>query len=242
MQKITPEMFGAWMKILERTNGSVLWLLGNTDDTKARIKKAAEQAGIDPDRILYAEKKANPDHLARYPLADLFLDTFPYGAHTTAADAMWMGVPILTIAGRGFAACVCASLVSAAGLPEMICPSVEAYVGKAVQLAGDRTALDAARQKLVSARATSLLFDTGTLTRNLERLYRQMWTDYEANALPVPDLRNLDVYCEVGAALNLIGVAALPDDAYLARYRQALSRQHQTYPIAADARIWRDPR
>jgi predicted O-linked N-acetylglucosamine transferase (SPINDLY family) len=242
MQKITPEIFQAWMKILGRTNNSVLWLLGNTDDTKDRIKKVAGQAGIDPGRIIYAQKRPNPEHLARYPLADLFLDTFPYGAHTTAADSMWMGVPILTIAGRGFAARVCASLVSAAGLPEMVCPSVAAYIEAAVQLASDRPALDAARHKLTAGRETSALFDTETLTRNLELLYRRMWTDYEAGVLPVPDLRNLDVYCEVGAALNLEGVPALPDDAYTARYRQELSRQHQTYPIQADARIWRDSR
>lgn len=242
MQKLTPEIFQAWMAILKQTSGSVLWLLGHTDDTRERIKQAAERAGVNPGRIVFAEKKPNPDHLARYPLADLFLDTFPYGAHTTAADSMWMGVPILTIAGRGFAARVCTSLVNAAGLPEMICPSVEAYVERAVQLAGDRAALDAARQKLMAGRETSLLFDTEALTRNLELLYRQMWTDYEMAALPVPDLKNLDVYCEAGAALSVQGVAALPDAAYMARYRQELSRQHQTYPILADARIWREPR
>jgi predicted O-linked N-acetylglucosamine transferase (SPINDLY family) len=242
MQKLTPAMFQAWMTILKQTSGSVLWLLGHTDDTRERIRKAAEQAGINPARIVFAEKKPNPDHLARYPLADLFLDTFPYGAHTTAADAMWMGVPILTIAGRGFAARVCTSLVTAAGLPDMVCASVDAYVARAVQLATERHELDAARRKLMAERETSVLFDTEKLTRGLERLYRQMWTDYEAGALPVPDLKNLDVYCEVGAALNLEGVAALPDAAYRARYEQALSRQHQTYPIPADARIWRQPR
>jgi predicted O-linked N-acetylglucosamine transferase (SPINDLY family) len=242
MQKLTPAIFQAWMTILKQVSGSVLWLLGHTDDTRERIRKTAEQAGINPARIIFAEKKPNPDHLARYPLADLFLDTFPYGAHTTAADAMWMGVPILTIAGRGFAARVCTSLVTAAGLPDMVCASVDAYVARAVQLATERHELDAARRKLMAERETSVLFDTEKLTRGLERLYRQMWTDYEAGALPVPDLKNLDVYCEVGAALNLEGVAALPDAAYRARYEQALSRQHQTYPIPADARIWRQPR
>jgi predicted O-linked N-acetylglucosamine transferase (SPINDLY family) len=242
MQKLTPAIFQAWMTILKQVSGSVLWLLGHTDDTRERIRKTAEQAGINPARIIIAEKKPNPDHLARYPLADLFLDTFPYGAHTTAADAMWMGVPILTIAGRGFAARVCTSLVTAAGLPDMVCASVDAYVARAVQLATERHELDAARRKLMAERETSVLFDTEKLTRGLERLYRQMWTDYEAGALPVPDLKNLDVYCEVGAALNLEGVAALPDAAYRARYEQALSRQHQTYPIPADARIWRQPR
>jgi predicted O-linked N-acetylglucosamine transferase (SPINDLY family) len=238
MQKITPEIFKAWMSILSRTTDSVLWLLGNTDDTKARIKKAVEQAGIAPDRVIFAAKKPNPEHLARYPLADLFLDTFPYGAHTTAADAMWMGVPLLTICGRSFASRVCASLVRAAGAADMVCASVDDYVARAVAFAGDRERLAAVRQRLVAGRDTCLLFDTPTLTRHLEDLFRQMWKDYRSGALPAPDLTNLDVYYEVGVELALENAGALPDDAYRRRYEQKLSERHQTYPMPADSRLW----
>jgi predicted O-linked N-acetylglucosamine transferase (SPINDLY family) len=239
MQKITPEMFKAWMTILKGTENSVLWLLGNTDDTKARIKKLTEQAGVSPDRIIYAAKKPNPHHLARYPLADLFLDTFPYGAHTTAADAMWMGVPLLTISGRGFASRVCGSLVRAAGIPEMICPTLESYIERAIGFAKDGENLKATRRRLEAGRDGCVLFDTPTLTRNLESLYRGMWEDYQAGALPVPDLTNLDVYCDTGVQLNLEHVGALPDEQYRARYQERLSLQHQTYPIPQDERIWR---
>ena len=238
MQKITPEMFKAWMSMLSRTEGSVLWLLGNTDDTKARIKKAAEQAGIAPDRVIFASKKPNPDHLARYPLADLFLDTFPYGAHTTAADAMWMGVPLLTISGRSFASRVCSSLVRAAGAADLICPSVDAYIERAIAFAGDREGPAALRQRLAAGRDTCLLFDTPTLTRHLEDLFRQMWMDYRSGELPVPDLANLDVYYEVGVELALENAGALPDDAYRRRYEERLSQRHQTYPMPADTRLW----
>ncbi len=238
MQKITPEVFKAWMSILSRTTDSVLWLLGNTDDTKARIKKAVEQAGIAPDRVIFAAKKPNPEHLARYPLADLFLDTFPYGAHTTAADAMWMGVPLLTICGRSFASRVCASLVRAAGAADMVCASVDDYVARAVAFAGNGERLAAVRQRLVAGRDTCLLFDTPTLTRHLEDLFRQMWKDYRSGALPAPDLTNLDVYYEVGVELALENAGALPDDAYRRRYEQKLSERHQTYPMPADSRLW----
>ena len=239
MQKITPEVFQAWMAILKGTENSILWLLGNTDDTKTRMKKLTEEAGVSPDRIVYAAKKPNPQHLARYPLADLFLDTFPYGAHTTAADAMWMGVPLLTLSGRGFASRVCGSLVRAAGIPEMICPTLEIYTQRAIDFASDREGLKAIRQRLEAGRDNCLLFDTPTLTRHLEGLYRKMWEEYRAGALPVPDLTNLDVYCDLGVQLNLEHVGTLRDEEYRRRYQEKLSLQHQTYPIQPDARIWR---
>ncbi len=238
MQKITPEIFKAWMTILSRREGSVLWLLGNTDDTKARIKKAAEQAGIAPDRVIFAAKKPNPNHLARYPLADLFLDTFPYGAHTTAADAMWMGVPLLTLSGRSFASRVCASLVRAAGAADLICSSVDAYVARAIAFAEDREGLAALRERLVAGRDTCLLFDTPTLTRHLEELFRQMWKDYQSGNLPVPDLTNLDVYYEVGVELALESAGPLTDETYRQRYQDKLGLRHQTYPMPADTRLW----
>ena len=102
MQKLTARTYQRWMTILGRVPGSVLWLLSGTAETNERLRKIASDSGIAPERIIFADKMANPDHLARYPLADLFLDSFPYGAHTTASDAMWMGVPILTVPGRSF--------------------------------------------------------------------------------------------------------------------------------------------
>src|SRR6202041_1462378 len=114
--------------ILAQAPGSVLWLLGGADDTDSRLRDLAAQSCVAPERLIFARKKPNPEHLARYALADLFLDTFPYGAHTTAADAMWMGVPVLTIPGKSFASRVCASLVTAAGIGEMVCEDVDQYV------------------------------------------------------------------------------------------------------------------
>lgn len=134
-QKITPQVFGAWMKILAATDDSVLWLLDSTPETNMRLRAMAAAAGIAPERLCFAPKRPNPQHLARYALADLFLDTFPYGAHTTASDAMWMGTPVLTLEGRGFAARVCAGLVKAAGMPDLVCTTLEDYVGRAIAIA-----------------------------------------------------------------------------------------------------------
>src|SRR5579863_7181597 len=127
---------------------------------------AAEQ-GIDPNRIVFADKLANPDHLARYPLADLFLDTYPYGAHTTAADSLWMGVPILTMPGRGFAARVCMSVVHAAGLSELVCEGPDDYIARAIELGSDRARMNSIKAKLLATRDSCLLFDTPALVGHL---------------------------------------------------------------------------
>ncbi|MEJ0045695.1 MAG: hypothetical protein WDN04_05920 [Rhodospirillales bacterium] len=119
--KITAEMFATWMAILRGVPGSVLWVLCADEEVCARLRAHAVAAGIDATHLVFAGREPNARHLSRYRLADLFLDTAPYGAHTTASDALWMGVPVLTVAGRGFAARVCASLVRAAGVPELVC-------------------------------------------------------------------------------------------------------------------------
>lgn len=237
MQKTTPAVFRSWMNILGQVPGSVLWLLGGTGDTNARLGQLAEQHGIAQDRLFFAEKRPNPEHLARYPLADVFLDTYPYGAHTTAADAMWMGVPVLTVPGRSFASRVCGSLVRAAGLDELVCPTADVYVTRAIEFGKNREKLAAAKQRLVAGRDTCLLFDTENLTRHLEGLFRQMWNDFETGALPVPDLANLDVYFDVGLDLNLEDVGGLTDDAYRRRYQDKLDIWHRTYPIKSDSRF-----
>jgi predicted O-linked N-acetylglucosamine transferase (SPINDLY family) len=238
MQKITPRLFARWMSILSRVPGSVLWLLTGTNEANERLRKSAGEQGIAPERIVFAEKKTNPEHLARYPLADLFLDSMPYGAHTTAADSLWMSVPILTLPGRSFASRVCSSLVRAAGVGELVCPTPEAYVERAVELGHSREKVAALKAKLAAGRDSCLLFDTPSLTRNLEDLYRQMWADYKRGALPVPNLRNLDIYHEIGLGLDLENIETLSNEAYRARYEEKLADWHSVYPVVPDDRLW----
>lgn len=237
-QKITQPMFDLWMRILGDVPDSVLWLLDSTPDTNARLRRLAAQRGISGDRIVFAPKKPNPEHLARYRLADLFLDTYPYGAHTTAADALWMGVPILTIPGQSFASRVCADVVQAAGLSELICPTADAYVDRAIALARDPAKVAHYRAHLDAGRHTSVLFDTTLLVRSLEGLFEIMWRDFEADALPRPDLANLDVYGEIGVAMNLEPGTELPARDCRDRYRERLAAADRAYPVAPDRRLW----
>jgi len=238
MQKITPRAFQRWMSVLAGVPGSVLWLLSGGKDANERLCKMAGEAGIAAERLVFAEKMANPEHLARYPLADLFLDSMPYGAHTTAADSLWMSVPILTLSGRSFASRVCASLVRAAGVPELECTTPEEYVVRAIELGRNRDQLAAIKSKLASMRDSCPLFDTPTLVGHLENLYRQMWTDYKRGALPVPDLRNLEVYHEIGVALDLEAMETLSNEAYVALYKEKLAERHSFYPVMPDNRLW----
>ena len=173
-QKITPHVFDRWMEILKRTTGSVLWLLDSNPETNARLRDAAEARGVDRTRLVFAPKMPNALHLARYRLADLFLDTTPYGAHTTASDALWMAVPVLTWSGRSFASRVCGSLVRSAGLPELVVESAEAYVEKAVEIGSDRTRAQALRTMLEAGRDSCVLFDMDLLADKLEALYGEM--------------------------------------------------------------------
>ncbi len=240
-QKITPFVFARWMTILREVPGSVLWLLKSCEEVETRLRARAEQAGVAPERLVFAPLAANPDHLARYALADLFLDTLPYGAHTTASDALWMGVPVLTVPGRCFAARVCASLVRAAGLGDLVCASVEDYQCRAIALGRDRAALAPLRARLGQGRDGALLFDTPRLVRELEGLYGRIWADFLADRLPQPDLTNLDLYLEIGARLDHDGAewGVLPDPD--APYRRALARRHAYAPVPWDGRLWRPP-
>ena len=240
MQKTTARTFERWLKILERVPCGVLWLLASGPDNDERLRKYAADRGIMPERIVFAEKLPNPAHLARYPLADLFLDNLPYGAHTTASDSMWMGVPILTLSGRTFASRVCASLVRAAGIGEMHCTTEQEYIERAVEFGNDPSKLEPIKAKLIAGRNTCTLFDTPNLVRHLEDLYRQMWADQIRGATPVPDLRNLDVYQEIGLGLDIENIEALSNDAYLALYQEKLAEWHDVYPIAPDNRLWRN--
>lgn len=236
--KITRFTFDRWLAVLAQVPGSVLWLLTGTETTNARLKAYAAAHGIAPERLIFAPKVANPHHLARYPLADLFLDNTPYGAHTTASDALWMGVPVLTWAGRCFAARVCASLVTAAGLADLVMPSSHAFVAKAVELGRDRAALAEVRRRLEASRATCTLFDMPRLVASLEDLYEIMWADREAGRLPEPDLTNLDVYLEVGIGFDheAVEVGSIAD--YHRWWRDRLDRRHRLRPIAPDRRLF----
>lgn len=233
--KIGPATFERWLSILARVPGSVLWLLGSNDPTNERLRSYAAERGIDRERLVFAQKLANPFHLARYPLADLFLDTSPYGAHTTASDALWTGVPILTLSGRSFASRVCGSLVRAAGIPELICESGSEYIEKAVRYGRDPRLLEPLRERLATGRNSSVLFDMPTLVSELEGLYEQMWRAQEAGALPRPNLANLDVYLEVAESAPLESLESVPD--YHARWLERLARRHAHRPIAADTRL-----
>jgi predicted O-linked N-acetylglucosamine transferase (SPINDLY family) len=242
MQKITPRVFQRWMAVLGQVPNSVLWLLTGTPEANERLRQAASEQGIAPERVIFADKMANPDHLARYPLADLFLDSLPYGAHTTAADSLWMNVPILTLKGRSFAARVCASVLTAAGLEEMVCSTPDTYVARAVALGQAPETLAAVKAKLAAGRDSCLLFDTPRLVGRLEDLYRQIWDDFKRGELPVPDLRNLDVYHEIGLGLDIEKAELLSDEAYVALYQEKLAEWHSVYPLAPDTRFWRDTR
>ena len=148
MQKLTANCFARWMTILKEVPDSVLWLLTGDAETNQRLRDAAAQRGVSAERILFAQKAANPHHLARIPLADLFLDTTPYGAHSTAADALTMGLPILTLRGRSFASRFCSSVIAAAGLGDLICSTPEEYVQRAIAFGRDRQSLIRYRDQL----------------------------------------------------------------------------------------------
>lgn len=237
-QKITRFTFDRWMSILEGVPNSVLWLLSTSEDVNQRLAEAATRRGIASERLVFAAKIANPYHLARYPLADLFLDTFPYGAHTTASDALWMGVPVLTFSGRGFASRVCGSLVRSANLPELICESPEDYVKKAIALGKNPNALRKLRDKLAKNRDSCVLFDMEGHVRSLEGLYSQMWQDFQQGALPKPDLTNLDVYHEIAIEEDHEAQEMLAIQDYNGFYQERLARRHKFRPVREDKRLW----
>jgi predicted O-linked N-acetylglucosamine transferase (SPINDLY family) len=172
--KIAPAVFGAWLDILRRAEGSVLWLYEGNPMVGANLRAAAKQAGIDPARLIFAQPATLEAHIARHGCADLFLDTMPYGAHTTALDALWAGLPLLTCAGESWASRVGASLLRAVGLPQLITTNLPAYTELALTLTADPVFLQSLRTHLVQARQTSPLFDAAAFARALEDGYRQM--------------------------------------------------------------------
>ena len=152
----------------------MLWLLQGNETVRANLKREAQARGIDPDRVIFAGRTTPELHLARQKLADLFLDTLPYNAHTTASDALWAGLPVVTTPGQSFPARVAASILQAAGVPELIADDLAAYEALALKLAMDTRALSDIKQKLALHRDTCALFDTARFTRNLEAAYAQL--------------------------------------------------------------------
>lgn len=182
--KILPDVFDVWMRLLGAVEGSVFWLLENNAAAARNLRAEAAKRGIAPERLVFAKRVPIAAHLARHGAADLFLDTFPYNAHTTASDALWGGLPILTCAGETFASRVAASALTAVGLPELITGSLADYEARALGLARDPAALAALKDRLRQARATAPLFDTLRYTRNIERAFETMWARHAGGLAP----------------------------------------------------------
>ena len=169
--KILPGMFDIWMRLLHAVPGSVLWLVNDGEYARANLRAQAARRGIAADRLVFAERCDYPDYLARYRLADLFLDTLPFNAGTTASDALWAGLPVLTQTGRSFAGRMAASLLHAVGLPELVTQTADEYEALALRLATHAQELAALRQRLNQQGRASALFDTARLTRHLEQAF-----------------------------------------------------------------------
>jgi protein O-GlcNAc transferase len=182
--KINPEMFDIWMRLLRALPNSVLWLLGTNPAAEENLRVETERRGVAPGRLIFAPRMRSTDHLARNRCADLFLDTLPYNAHTTASDALWVGLPILTCLGETFAGRVAASLLKAAGLSELITTSLEEYEALALRLAREPTLLAAIKGKLANNRDTCPLFDTARFARHIEAAYTIMWERQQRGELP----------------------------------------------------------
>ena len=169
--KITPEEFDIWMSLLKKIKNSVLWLYKSNDYSEINLKKESENRGVESSRIIFADMLSNEDHLSRIKCADLFLDTFNFNAHTTASDALWSGVPIITKQGKSFSARVCSSILTSLGLEELIVQDNEEYEEKAFSIATNKLYLEDLKYRLNQSRTKSTLFDTKGFTRNLEEIF-----------------------------------------------------------------------
>jgi len=182
--KITPSVFDIWMRLLRAVPGSVLWLLADNATAVANLRRAAIARGVEAHRLVFAERVELAEHLARHAAADLCLDTLPYNAHTTASDALWAGLPVLTLLGQSFAGRVGASLLTALDLPELITESPDAYEARALDLARDPARLGEVRRKLWAQRLTAPLFDGGRFTRHLEAGFEQIMQRHQSGLPP----------------------------------------------------------
>lgn len=182
--KITPPVFDIWMRLLKAVDGSVLWLLQDNAAAARNLKCEAERRGIAPERLVFASRLKPDEHLARHRLADLFLDTLPYNAHTTASDALWAGLPVVTCLGSTFPGRVASSLLGAVGLPELVTDSLEAYEARALELATARAMLSDIRARLAQNRTSYPLYDTDRFCRHIESAYITMWERYQRGERP----------------------------------------------------------
>ena len=182
--KITPSVFSIWMRLLDRVEGSVLWLLKSNEWAQENLLKEASARGIDPQRLVFADKVSHDVYLARFRQADLYLDTFVYNAGATASNALWAGLPVLTKRGEGYTARMAGSLLSSLGVEELITETEESYEALALALAEDPVRLETLRAKVCAQRETSPLFKTALFTRHLERGYEQAYERYFSGQTP----------------------------------------------------------
>jgi len=182
--KFVPDMMALWLRLLGQVDGSVLWLLATNPQAMTNLRRAAQAVGIAPERLVFAPHLPLDQHLAGLKLADLFLDSLPYNAHTTGSDALWAGVPLLTCRGTAFSGRVGASLLQAMNLPELITENPAAYEALALALARDPARLRGMREKLEAGRTTAPLFDTARFTRHLENAFAAMWERHQRGEAP----------------------------------------------------------
>ena len=189
--KITPQTFEVWMNLLKKINTSVLWLLGDNKNAINNLRKEAEIRGVNPNRLVFASRVPLEEHLARHKLADLFLDTLPYNAHTTASDALWAGLPVLTCVGQSFASRVSASLLSTFKLNELITYSYEEYENKAIEIAKNPSLIQALKSRIVNDKNINPLFNPSLFVKYLEIAY-QVVHNRGKNSLPKVNINIVD--------------------------------------------------
>jgi predicted O-linked N-acetylglucosamine transferase (SPINDLY family) len=182
--KYTPPVFEAWMRILKRVPGSVLWLLADNAWAQANLRKEAAKCGIDESRLIFAPRVQPEEYLARYRAADLFLDSFPFNSGTTANDALFAGLPLLTCSGRTFASRMAGALLTAAGLEELIAWDLAQYEEKAVALGNAPEEIGRLRDALAQVREDGVLFDTPRFTKNLEKQFKRLVDKLEVIDVP----------------------------------------------------------
>ena len=191
--KFTPPVFDVWMRLLTQVEGSVLWLFRERDAAETNLRREAAARGIDPARLIFARRVPLEDHLARHRLADLFLDTLPYNAHTTAADALSMGLPVVTCLGESFAGRVAASLLRAVGMPDLVTSSLGEYEELILRIARDPALLQELRDRLQRNNASYPLFDSDLYRRNIESAYVTMWETWQRGEAPASFAVETDV-------------------------------------------------
>lgn len=183
--KITPIFFDVWMKILSRANNSVIWLLEKNFLVSKNLKKEAEKRGVSSTRLIFSKRiDLRSEYLARQRLADLFLDTFPYNAHSTSWDALFMGLPVLTLIGNSFQSRIGASLLYSVGISELIAKNLKEYEDLAVELATNKEKIFSIKEKLKNNVMKESQLNARLFTQNLEKAYAEMFNNYSKGILP----------------------------------------------------------